>query len=141
LIAFALRGLPYPEPFTRWITLLSSTLTPAALLSVGLSIRLSALKRPEVRALLLIGVTTKLFLLPALEGLGYITLTHALPSFDPLVLQTLLLEASMATMIMAGVVAADAGLEPDLSQLMVGITIPISLVSVPTWNWIWHSIL
>ena len=141
LLAFALRGKEYPEPLARGLANLASTLTPAALLSVGLSIRLSALKRPEIRRLLLLGVALKLLVLPAIEGGFYILTGSLLPSFDPLVRMTLLLEASMATMIMAGVVAAEAELEPDLAQLMVGVTIPISLLSVPAWHWVWSQLL
>jgi predicted permease len=121
----------------RTLTLLASTLTPAALLSVGLSIRLSALKRKEVRTLLALGLGLKLFILPLAEGLLYRGTIRFIPDFDPLVRMTLLLEASMATMIMAGVVAADSELEPDLSQLMVGASIPISLLTVPAWHWFW----
>jgi predicted permease len=87
------------------------------------------------------GVLLKLLVLPALEGSFYIFTGSLFPSFDPLVRMTLLLEASMATMIIAGVVAAEAELEPDLAQLMVGVTIPISLLSVPAWHWVWSSLL
>jgi len=137
LLAFALRGLPYPAAFQSALTSLSATLTPAALLSVGLSIRLSALKRREVRVFLLIAVFAKLIELPALEGALYFGAAQLFEAFDPLVLKTLLLEASMATMIMAGVLAASSDLEPELSQLIVGVSIPISLITVPLWNWIW----
>jgi predicted permease len=137
LLAFALRGLPYPEALQSALTFLSTTLTPAALLSVGLSIRLSALKRREVRVLLVIAVFAKLIELPALEGALYFGAAQLFEAFDPLVLKTLLLEASMATMIMAGVLAASSDLEPELSQLIVGVSIPISLITVPAWNWIW----
>jgi len=137
LLALVLRPFPYPDIIETTLTGLASTLTPAALLSVGLSIRLSALKRPEVRTLLALGLGLKLFMLPLLEGLLYSGVIRLIPDFDPLVRMTLLLEASMATMIMAGVVAADSELEPDLSQLMVGASIPISLLTVPAWHYFW----
>ena len=56
------------------------------------------------------------------------------PGFPPLVLQTILLEGAMASMINAGVIATEYRLEPELAQLMVGVSIPISLVTVPIWS-------
>ena len=51
-----------------------------------------------------------------------------------IVLQTLLLESAMASQITGGIIAADQGLGPELARLMVGLSIPLSLLSVPLWH-------
>jgi predicted permease len=44
-------------------------------------------------------------------------------------------EAAMGPMIGASIVAMDHELDPPLITLMVGIGIPLSFLTVPTW---WH---
>ena len=51
------------------------------------------------------------------------------------ILKVTILEAAMATMITSAVVASDFNLDEELANLMVGISIPISLLSVPLWNY------
>jgi predicted permease len=45
-----------------------------------------------------------------------------------------ILESAMAPMIMAAVVADEFDLDRQLANLMVGVGIPLSLVTVPLWN-------
>lgn len=45
-----------------------------------------------------------------------------------------ILEAAMAPMITSSIVAIRSGLNPELSALMLGIGIPISLLSVPLFD-------
>ncbi len=134
LLALGTRQVVFPEWIEAALEAFASTLGPTALVSVGLSMKWKALSRREVRQPLGIGLAFKLLILPALYGVIYSHWAALYPGFSPLVLKTLLLESAMASMITAGVVAADNRLDPDLAQLMVGLSIPLSLVTVPLWS-------
>lgn len=110
---------------------LGSTLVPLALFAVGFQLQfdLALLKRRWVP--LAIGLTLKLIVYPALFAFFYI---KVLGGHD-LVTQVIVLESAMATMITAAVVANEFHLDSELANLMVGISIPISLISVPLWNY------
>ncbi len=133
LLALATRHLVYPEWMGSVLGAFASTLGPVALVSVGLSMKWKALSRPEVRQPLALALAFKLLILPTLYWAVYSRWAALYPEFSPMVLKTLLLESAMASMITAGVVAADNRLDPDLAQLMVGVSIPLSLVTVPLW--------
>ncbi len=45
------------------------------------------------------------------------------------------IESAMATMITAAVVANEFNLDNELTNLMVGIGIPLSLATVPLWKY------
>jgi predicted permease len=47
-----------------------------------------------------------------------------------------ILEAAMAPMITGAIVAKENDLDPELCSLMVGIGIPLSLLSVPLLAWL-----
>ena len=47
-----------------------------------------------------------------------------------------LLEAAMAPMITAAVVANDFELDGEMANLMVGLGIPLSLLTVPLWHYL-----
>ena len=101
---------------------------------MGLGLRFSAIKTRAVRVPLLVGLTAKLAVLPSGYFFLYRTWSAAYPGLDPLIPQTIILESAMASMIMAGIVAAENGLNPELARLMVGLSIPLSLVTVPLWR-------
>ena len=133
LLALVTAKIEFPSALVSVLAAVSLTLAPAALVSVGLSLKWGALRRREVRQPLAIGLVLKLLVLPAFYFLLYSKWAGIYPGFPPLVLQTILLEGAMASMINAGVIATEYGLEPELAQLMVGVSIPISLVTVPLW--------
>ncbi len=108
------------------LTLVSKTLSPVALLAVGLSTSLSRIVK--VRELGL-GLVWKLILAP----LGVLGLAQALGTGD-LWTQTTVLQAGMAPMVTGGIVAASAGLEPELASRMVVVGLFVSVVTLPLWN-------
>jgi predicted permease len=134
LLALSLRFWEFPESLSKFLGALAMTLGPVALVSVGLSMRWVALRRPEVRQPLGVALALKLFIFPAVYWFLYSRWALLYPELSALTLKTILLEASMASMITAGVVAAENELDPDLAQLMVGVSIPLSLVTVPLWS-------
>ena len=133
IFALLLARWQLPQWLQAALSLLASSLAPAALISVGMSLSFSALKRPEIRNPLALGVMLKLLVFPALYFWIYPAWAAAVGGVTPLVLQAVLLESAMASQIVAGVVASEQGLEPALARLMVGVSIPLSLLTVPIW--------
>ncbi|PZN33522.1 MAG: transporter [Proteobacteria bacterium] len=106
---------------------LGSTLAPIALFSVGLQFRLLPGEGQWSAASL--GLAWKLLLAPAIVYGTALALGIAPP-----VLAVAVLEAAMAPMITAAIVAAQHDLEPHLANLVLGVGVLISLVTVPLAN-------
>ncbi len=103
------------------------TLTPLALFSVGLQLQLR-LARHQVGPTLL-GLSWKLLLAPLLCWvLAMICGVHGL------VMRVGVLQAAMAPMVSGAILADDYGLEPELSNTVLGIGILLSLATVPLAN-------
>lgn len=125
--ALALRGVRFPQPVLDGLRLVSFTLSPAALLAVGLQLELGELSR--WRRELAVGLTYKLLVAPALAGA---VLAATGGPFD-LLERVALCQAAMAPMVTGAVVALQRELEPTLASLMVGVGVLLSLVTVPLW--------
>jgi predicted permease len=136
LAAFAVRALDLALPDAFYSMLLASlgqTLAPAALLWVGIHLDWSALGSKRIQHPLLIGLFLKLFLFPLMTyALLRLPIWSSVPKET---LKTVFLESAMGSMITAGVVAVDRGYDSRLAPLMVGVSIVISLISVPLWAW------
>jgi predicted permease len=104
-----------------------STLTPLALFSVGLQFRFRLGERQ--RWPLALGLAWKLALAP-LIGLAVGIATDV----GGLVLTVGVLQAAMAPMISAAILADEHGLEPPLANTVLGAGIVLSLVTVPLAN-------
>ena len=109
---------------------LALTLTPLALLSVGLQLRL----RPQGVPLkaVMAGLGYKLFLAPLMIALLFS------PFLTPsgLLFKVSVVESAMAPMITAAIVASDHRLAPQLANSMVGLGIPLSLLTASVWYYI-----
>jgi predicted permease len=117
----------WPDPLHQVLSRLGATLTPLALFSVGLQLRLH-MSRSQVGAVAA-GLGWKLLLAPLLcWALGIFT---GVPS---LVLAVGTLQAAMAPMISAAILAEQYGLDPPLANTVLGLGILISLVTVPLAN-------
>jgi predicted permease len=108
---------------------LGQTLTPLALFSVGLQFKLH-LGRSQVGAVAA-GLGWKLLLAPAL---GYAIGVAA--GVDGLVLVVGVLQAAMAPMVSAAIMAEQADLEPPLANTVLGIGTLLSFLTVPLANWL-----
>lgn len=125
LLIAPLGGVPtWLEPL---LESLGSALTPLALVSVGLQLKLSR-RQFEVGPFAL-GLTYKLLLAPALIWLLY----AGLAGQSGLAIDVSILEAAMAPMITASIIAIENDLNPPLAGLFVGLGIPISLLTVYGW--------
>lgn len=134
VIAFLLIPVPFPDWLAVILQKLGDTLTPLALASVGFQLRLSHI-RGELKPLGL-GLLYKLVIGPALLTL----LFAGIMGGSGKVMQVTLFEAAMAPMITAGIIAVDHDLNPPLVTLMIGIGIPLSFLTLPTWWWLLQGV-
>jgi predicted permease len=119
-------GLAGLEPL---LTALGATLAPLALFAVGIQLSFSQARKGGDRIAL--GLAYKLFLAPAVVlGLGLAL------GLRGEVLTISVFEAAMAPMITSAVVAAEFGASPRLANAMVGVGIPLSLVTTAGWWWL-----
>lgn len=125
-----LSGTYEPGPFITVLERLAGTLVPLALVAVGFQLKFSpSVMRRQWKPLCL-GLGFKLFLAP-LFFIGlyiYILGSHSFAT------KITILEAAMAPMITASVVSDEFGFNPEISNLMVGIGIPLSILTVYLWN-------
>jgi predicted permease len=125
IIAGALGG--WPEALDGVFTPIGATLTPLALFSVGLQFKFHLGER-QLPALMF-GLGWKLVLAPfavwllgTATGVGGLTLTVGV------------LQAAMAPMISAAILADEYKLEPALANTVLGAGIVLSLVTIPLGN-------
>ena len=128
LAAFALSTAgPLPDLMIEVLERIGATLAPLALVSVGMQLRLGAL-RGEAGPLAA-GLGYKLLLAPALVW----ALCAGVANLDTEVLGVTVVEAAMAPMITGSIVATEYRLRPALAALMVGVGIPLSFLTAPLW--------
>lgn len=128
VVAMVLRPLPMPAAIDATLARLGDTLAPLALISVGLQLRVGALRRQM--PLLSIGLGYKLVACPAIVMLVLWLLKAPLDMTS----RVSMIEAAMPPMIGAGIVAAEAGLDAPLVSTMIGIGIPIGLATATLWH-------
>jgi predicted permease len=132
LLAFAFRFMALPSEAYTVLDRMGATLVPLALLSVGMQLHFDTEKIKANFKYLCWGLGFKLVLAP----LCFIGLYVGLFQQRGESVLITLVESAMAPMITAGILAIEYDLDTDLASLMVGIGIPLSLLSVPAWAWI-----
>jgi len=112
-----------PSSITPYLQILSATLVPVALVSVGYSLRFGGdIDYP----LFMKALSLKLIVMPFIAfGVLFAMGT------DPLALKTAVLESGMPSMITAGALAIASGFAPALSAALVGYGIFVALVTLP----------
>jgi hypothetical protein len=130
VVSLALRPVGYPVWVESVLERLGALLTPLALFSVGLQLRLSGVGH-RVPALAL-GLSYKLLLVPGVVALAL----WALPGLAPVVVHATVLQSAMAPMVSAAILAAEHKLDPELAVLMVGVGIPLSFATAPVMLWL-----
>jgi len=123
LLLFALAFGEAPAGVQPYLEILSATLVPVALVSVGYSMRLGG----DMDYLLFFkAMGLKLLVMPLIAFGMLIAM-----GVEPLALKTAVLESGMPSMITAGALAIASGFAPALSAAMVGYGIMVSLVTLP----------
>lgn len=134
-VVWAKTGLNGYEFMAGAFEKMSSTLIPLALFSVGFSLKLDWKLIHKRLVPLSIGLVFKLIFLPAFFSIFYLKVL----GLQGLEAQVIVLESAMATMITSAIVATDYHLDSELASLMVGISIPLSFITVPLWNYFLFS--
>ena len=131
VIALILRPIAFPDLLDDALARLGGTVAPIALLSVGCQLRLSAL-RARINPLAL-GLAYKLFVGPLVITLALLLILQIDVPITSLARTVIVFEAAMGPMIGAAVVANHFKLDREITSLMVGIGVPLSLVAAPLW--------
>ena len=105
---------------------LASILTPLALISVGLQLKFSEMKH-DMKYLSL-GLGYKLVLAPLIIFSLYKWL-----GISGIIFQIAVIEAAMAPMITASILAQTYNLHPRLAGSMLGLGVPLSFITVMVW--------
>ncbi|MES2855575.1 MAG: AEC family transporter [Bdellovibrionota bacterium] len=129
-IVWYLIGLPGFDLLRMPLERVASTLVPVALFAVGLQMKFKFFDLKAQRFELATGLAFKLFLAPIVFFAAYKLL---LGEID-LVTHVTILESAMAPMITAAILATEFDLDTQLANLMVGLGIPISLLTIPIWH-------
>jgi malate permease and related proteins len=129
VVAFAMNvaGLHFSDDLKDVFNRLGSTVTPLALVSVGMQLRIE--RKSKHWRFLFLGLAFQLILAPLLIFVLY---ALVLGMRGPVV-QVSIMEAGMAPMITASIVAISYGLKPRLASMMVGFGIPLSFVTLAVW--------
>ena len=131
ILAFVLKPFTYPDFVTFSLESLGSLITPLTMISVGASLTLPSNKR--LVGYLTIGLTIKLILLP-LAALATIVWIYASPNIY--INQIILMQAGMAPMVIAVIIALEKGLDGELASIMTAIGIPLSFLTVPLFYYL-----
>jgi malate permease and related proteins len=135
-LAFALGCLlnilqtDFPDAFQTVFQRLGSTVTPVALIAVGLQLTIE--KRSKHWRFLILGLFFKLMITPAVFFILYKILIGA----DGMAVDISIMEAAMAPMITSAILASSYGLKPRLSSMMIGVGIPLSFLTLAFWYFI-----
>lgn len=127
--ALALRQVGTPASLAAILARLAALLTPLALFSVGM--QLSVRSVAGVWRRLAAGLAWRLVAAPALAWLVFVGLLGQRGTS----VQVTLFEAAMAPMITGSIFAQELGLDPELAAAMVGVGVPLSLLTLPLWAW------
>jgi len=109
---------------------LGNTVTPIALVAVGLQLKID--KQSRHWNFLALGLFFKLMIMP----LFFVILYKFILKGNGIEVNVSILEAAMAPMITAAILASSYGLKPKLSSMMIGFGIPISFITLAFWYYI-----
>lgn len=109
---------------------LGNTVTPIALVAVGLQLKVE--RKSRHWNFLILGLFFKLMITPAFFYVLYKIVFNG----NGIETDVSILEAAMAPMITASILASNYGLKPKLSSMMIGIGIPLSFLTLAFWYWI-----
>lgn len=109
---------------------LGSTVTPVALVAVGMQLKIQ--RRSKHWGLLALGLFFKLMILPAVFYLFYKIILGG----EGVMIDVSIMEAAMAPMITAAILASSHELKPRLAGMMIGVGIPLSFITLAFWYWI-----
>ena len=107
---------------------LAGTVTPLSLVSVGMQLQFSRYSKHW--GFLGLGLLFKLLITPLFFYVFYVLILNG----KGLEVQVSLIQSAMPPMISGAILASMYGLKPKLSNMMVGVGIPLSLITMFLWN-------
>jgi predicted permease len=125
----------FPSSINEILQKLGSPFTVLALLSVGLQIKIS--KENLAQKPLLLGLFFKLLIAPLIIFILYLILLQQkilLPA-NEWIGKMCILGAALGSMNTASIIAINNKLNPQLASLMIGISIPVSLITAMLWHY------
>jgi predicted permease len=123
-------GYDFQDWIQRLLQFVGSGVTPLALISVGLQLRFET--KSQHWRFLGIGLVYKLILMPAIIYILYVLVFNQ----SSKIIEVAIMEAAMAPMITASILASSHGLKPRLSSMMIGFGIPISFITLIFWYFV-----
>ena len=129
IAAVLLRPVPFPAAVTAALGLGMKTLVPLALISVGGALRFDRSRLDRERAPVAVGLLYKLVLAPVMMALLLLVVSRQRGE----AVRITVLESAMGPMITGAIVAEEHGLDAELCSLMVGLGVPLCLITVPLW--------
>ena len=131
LLSILIHDYPLPSELNLILDRLSATLIPLSLVAVGYQIQFNRHAfRAEWKPLFW-GLSFKLVLAPLVISFIYIGGLHMSGEQTHIIL----VESAMAPMITAGILATEYNLNTELASLMIGLGIPLSMLTVPIWHY------
>jgi malate permease and related proteins len=126
VVALALRPVGIPGPLHEVAAQLGATVTPLAMLAVGVRLQLD---RNGWRPGVMVGALgLRLLVAPALVFAVAVAVGGTGPVWTASILET-----AMPPMVVAGVLAAQADLDAALASRLVGVGVLVSMVTLPAW--------
>jgi malate permease and related proteins len=129
-LALILLKLDFPPILQEVFNQIGATVTPIALVAVGLQLKIE--KRSQHWKFLILGLFFKLILTPLFFFILYRKIFH----LEGLWVDVCLMEAAMAPMISGVILTTSYGMKPKLGSMMIGIGIPLSFISLAFWYWV-----
>ncbi len=129
-IVATLFSVEFPMVLQKAFLRIGNTVSPIALVAVGLQLRIDT--KSKHWSFLTLGLLFKLLLMP----LFFVVFYRILLKQNDLGINVSITEAAMAPMITAAIVASSYGLKPKLSSMMVGVGIPLSLLTTAIWYYV-----
>lgn len=123
-------ALDFHDYFQAVFQRIGSTVTPIALIAVGLQLKIE--RNSKHWSFLSLGLLFKLIITP----LFFFILYKKIAGASGLMIDVSIIESAMAPMITGAILASTYGLKPKLSSMMVGIGIPLSFITIAFWYWV-----
>lgn len=120
-------GFDFPDALQSVFQRLGGTVTPIALVAVGMQLKIDTTSRHW--RFLMLGLSYKLVIMPFF----FFVLYRLLLGQTTVESHVSIMEAAMAPMITASILASSYGLKPRLASMMIGIGIPLSFATLAAW--------
>jgi len=134
-LTMVLLQIDFPDALSTTFKQLSATTSPVSLISVGYQLKFKTYGKHF--KFLILGLSFQLLILPFV----ILALFYFLLGKTDLATKVCIIEAAMAPMITGAILASTYGLKPELSNMMVGYSIPLSFITIAGWYFVVEYLL